>query len=119
MIDNTFTNNFVEINHSIQRMFKADISDDLSISVNNKRIREKQSTIVLGECGRMPPSVTCTINTQRFLNRLRCMDGDSLAKQVHDELYKSTDQGFVTWICSIGKSADTYQLYLYMDPVKF
>ena len=75
--------------------------------------------IVLGECGRMPPSVMCTINTLCFLNRLLCMDGDSLAKQVHGELQHLTDQGFDTWVSSIGKLTDTYQLNLYMDPVKF
>ena len=41
------------------------------------------------------------------------------AKQVHDELQHLTDQGFDTWVSSIGKLADTYQLNLYMDPVKF
>ena len=59
--------------------------------------------IVLCECGRMPPSVMCTINTLCFLNRLMCMDGDSLAKQVHDELQHLTDQGFDTWVSSIRK----------------
>ena len=70
--------------------------------------------IVLGECG-----VMCTIITLCFLNRLMCMDGDSLAKQVHDELQHLTDQGFDAWVSSIGKLANTYQLNLYMDPVKF
>ena len=65
------------------------------------------------------PSVMCTINNHCFLNRLMCMDGDSLAKQVHDELQHLTDQGFDTWVSSIGKLADTCQLNLYMDPVKF
>ena len=75
--------------------------------------------IVLGECGRMPPSVMCTINTLCFLNRLMCMNNDSLVKQVHVELQHLTGQGFDTWVSSTGKLAASYQLDLYMDPIKF
>ena len=75
--------------------------------------------IVLGECGRMPPSVMCTINTLCFLNRLMCMNDDSLVKQVYVELQHLTGQGFDTWVSSTGKLAASYQLDLYMNPIKF
>ena len=66
--------------------------------------------IVLGECGRMPPSVMCTINTLCFFNRLNCMDDDSLVKQVYMELQRLTEQDFDTWVSSLRKLADSYQL---------
>ena len=73
----------------------------------------------LGECGRMPPSVMCTINTLCFFNRLNCMDGASLVKQVYTELQRLTEQGFDTWVSSLRKLADSYQLHAYVDPNKF
>ena len=75
--------------------------------------------IVLGECGRMPPSVMCTINTLCFFNRLNCMDDDSLVKQVYMELQRLTEHGFDTWVSSLRKLADSYQLNAYVDPNKF
>ena len=75
--------------------------------------------IVLGECGRMPPSVMCTINTLCCFNRLNCMDDDSLVKQVYMELQRLTEQCFDTWVSSLRKLADSYQLYAYVDPNKF
>ena len=64
--------------------------------------------IVLGECGRMPPSVMCTINTLCFFNRLNCMDDDSLVKQVYMEWQRLTEQGFDTLVSSLRKLADSY-----------
>ena len=61
----------------------------------------------------------CTVNTLCFINRLMCMDDDSLAKQVHDELQHLAEQDFDTWVSSIGKLADIHQFKLYMDHVKF
>ena len=75
--------------------------------------------IVLGECGRMPPSVMCTINTLCFFNRLNNMDDDSLVKQVYMELQRLTEHGFDTWVSSLRKLADSYQLNAYVDPNKF
>ena len=45
LIDNIFTNNLIEINHSIQGLFKTDISDHLPIFMINQRIKEKQNVI--------------------------------------------------------------------------
>ena len=42
-----------------------------------------------------------------------------LVKQVLVELQHLTGQGFDTWVNSTGKLASTYQLELYMDPIKF
>ena len=75
--------------------------------------------IVLGECGRMPPSVMCTINTLCFFNRLNNMDDDYLVKQVYMELQRLTEHGFDTWVSSLRKLADSYQLNAYVDPNKF
>ena len=44
LIDNIFTNNLVEINHSIQGLFKTEKSDHLPIFMIHKRIQEKQNT---------------------------------------------------------------------------
>ena len=44
LIDNIFTNNLVEINHSIQGLFKTEINDHLPIFMIHKRIKEKQNT---------------------------------------------------------------------------
>ena len=44
LIDNIFTNNLVEINHSIQGLFKREISDHLPIFMIHKRIKEKENT---------------------------------------------------------------------------
>ena len=74
---------------------------------------------VLGVCGRMPLSVMCAINTLCFFNRLNCTDDDSLVKQVHMELQRLTEQGFDTWVSSLCKLADSYQLNAYVDPNKF
>ena len=45
LIDNIFTNNLVEINHSIQGLFKTGKSDHLPIFMIHKRIQEKQNTL--------------------------------------------------------------------------
>ena len=39
------------------------------------------NVIVYGECGLMPPSTKCTINSLCFMNRLMHMNGDSLTKK--------------------------------------
>ena len=75
--------------------------------------------IVLCECGSMPPSVMCTINTLCFFNRLNCMDNDSLVKQVNMELQPLTEQGFDTWVISLRKLADSFELNAYVDPNRF
>ena len=51
--------------------------------------------IVYGECGRVPPSTKCTINSLCFMDRLMHMGGDSLTKKVYYELENLTQQGFV------------------------
>ena len=48
-----------------------------------------------------------------------CMNDDSLVKQVLVELQHLTSQGFDRSVNSTGKLAATYQLDLYMDPIKF
>ena len=76
-------------------------------------------TLRIGECGRMPPSVMCSISTLCFFNRLNCMDDTSLVKQVYMELQRLTEQGFDIWVSSLRKLADSYQLNAYVDPNKF
>ena len=44
LIDYIFTNNWVEINHSIHGLFKTEISDHLPIFMIHKIIKEKQNT---------------------------------------------------------------------------
>ena len=75
--------------------------------------------IVYGECGRMPPSTKCTINSLCFMNRLMHMGGDSLTKKVYYELENLTQQGFDTWVGSLCKISDALQLNLHMHPSKF
>ena len=75
--------------------------------------------IVYGECGRMPPSTKCTINSLCFMNRLMHMGGGSLTKKVYYELANLTQQGFDTWVCSLCKISDALQLNLHMHPSKF
>ena len=43
-IDNIFTYNLVEINHSIRGLFRTEISDHLPIFMIHKRIKEKENT---------------------------------------------------------------------------
>ena len=43
-VDNMFINNLVGINHSIQGLFKTEISDHLPIFMIHKRIKEKENT---------------------------------------------------------------------------
>ena len=47
------------------------------------------------------------------------MDDDSLVKQVYIELQRLTEQSFYTWVSSLRKLADSYQLNAYVDPNKF
>ena len=47
------------------------------------------------------------------------MDDDSLVKQVYMELQRLTEHGFDTWVSSLRKLADSYQLNAYVDPNKF
>ena len=60
-------------------------------------IKSTTSNLIgIGECGRMPPSIKCTVNTLCFLNRLMYMDDDCIVKQVYFELKDLADQGFNT-----------------------
>ena len=47
------------------------------------------------------------------------MDDNSLVKQVYMKLQRLTEQGFDTWVSSLRKLADSYQLNVYVDPNKF
>ena len=75
--------------------------------------------IVYGECGRMPPSTKCTINSLCFMNRLMHMGGDSLTKKVYYELENLTQQGFDTWVGALCKIYYPLQLNLHIHPSKF
>ena len=43
----------------------------------------------------------------------------SLVKQVYKELHRLTEHGFDTWVSSLRKLADSYQLNAYVDPINF
>ena len=59
--------------------------------------------ITLGECGRVPPSVSCRASTICFMNRVSSMPDTTLVKQVLNSLMHLHDQGFKTWVSPVLK----------------
>ena len=61
------------------------------------------NVITLGECGRVPPSVSCRTSTICFMNRVSSMPDTTLVKQVLNSLMNLHDQGFKTWVSPVLK----------------
>ena len=61
------------------------------------------NVITLGECGRVPPSVSCRASTICFMNRVSSMPDTTLVKQVLNSLMNLHDQGFKTWVSPVLK----------------
>ena len=61
------------------------------------------NVITLGECGRVPPSVSCRASTICFMNRVSSMPDTTLVKQVLNSLMNLHDQGFKTWVSPVFK----------------
>ena len=59
------------------------------------------NVIVIGECGRYPPSVFCHISLLCFSNRMYHMSDTKLSKQVYSELLKLHENGFPNWISNV------------------
>ena len=55
-------------------------------------------TLLNGECGEIPLSVHCQINTICLWNRLANTPANKIVKQVYDEAKRLGDQCFQTWI---------------------
>ena len=59
--------------------------------------------IIMGECGRFPPSAHCHISPLCYLNRLHHMDVNKLAKKVFCDLVDLSQQRFITWATDASK----------------
>lgn len=66
------------------------------------------NTIVLGECGRIPPSIFCHIKLLCFYNRVQALPVGNLVKMVFNELNDLHAQGFGTWV---SRAHDLMNLY--------
>ena len=53
--------------------------------------------IVIGECGKYPPSVYCKISVMCFLDRIHHMKSHRIPKQVYDEMVHLGAHGFNNW----------------------
>ena len=77
------------------------------------------TTIVYGECVRLPPSVFCHINVLCFAYRLLTLPAHTLAKSVYSELERLHHQGFETWVSKVHDMAYTYGVRMSGNTVEF
>lgn len=68
------------------------------------------NVIVAGECGQMPPSVYCHINTLCYLKRLKDLPDTKVVKQVYNELYRLHQCGVKTWVTKACELAEQYEV---------
>ena len=71
------------------------------------------NVIVIGECGRYPPSVFCHISLLCFFNRMYDMSDAKLAKQVYSELLKLLENGFPNWISNVTELLKLYEIDIF------
>ena len=67
------------------------------------------NVIVIGECGRYPPSVFCHTSLLCFFNRMYHMSDTKLAKQVYSELLKLHGNGFPNWTSNVTVLSKLYE----------
>ena len=77
------------------------------------------TTIVYGECGRLPPSVFCHINVLCFAYRLLTLPAHTLAKSVYSEFERLHHQGFETWVSKVHEMAHTYGVRMSGNTMEF
>ena len=88
-----------------------ELIDKVFLKFMKQTLGIKQSTstlMVYGETGQFPPSIDCIYNTICFLNRIACMNSDTLVRQAYEELNALQVCGFQTWC---GKAWELMQLY--------
>ena len=65
---------------------------------------------VYGECGRLPPSVSCHVNILTYANRLHNMGNGKVVKQVYNELCRLHEMGFATWVTKVSELVQYYKV---------
>ena len=75
--------------------------------------------IVMGECGKFPPSVYCNISVMCFFNRLHHMNENRIPKQVFSELVRLNDIGFNNWTTGMCELINSYTLDIELPPHAF
>ena len=72
------------------------------------RIKATTSNImVMGECGKIPPSVLCKINTLKYFLRARNLPSTNLVNKAFCELQRLHSLGFRTWYSRVCELAST------------
>ena len=66
------------------------------------------NVIVVGECGQMPPSLYCHMNTLSYLKRLQDLPDTKIVKQVFNELNRLHLYGVKTWVTKACELAEKY-----------
>ena len=77
------------------------------------------TTIVYGECGRLPLSVFCYINVLCFAYSLLTLPAHTLAKSVYSESERLHHQGFETWVSKVHEMGHTYGVRMSGNTVEF
>ena len=72
--------------------------------------------ILIGECGRYPPSVFCHISLLCFSNRLYHLSDTKVTKQVYNELLKLHENGFTNWSSNVMELSKLYEIGIYLVP---
>ena len=72
-----------------------------------------------GECGRLPPSVFCHINTLCVAHGLLTLPAHTLVQSVYSELERLHHQGFETWVSKVHEMAHAYGVRTSGNTVEF
>ena len=97
----------------IDRVFMRYVRCVLSVKATTSNV------IVIGECGRYPPSVCCHISLLCFFNRMYHMSDTKLSKQVYSELLKLHENGFPNWISNVTELSKLYEIDIFGPRHKF
>ena len=92
-----------------------EVADKLFMWYMRSVLKVKATTcniMTVGECGVLPPSVSCVINCVLFFLRLRDMPGHSLAHVAFLEQRRLHDLGFSTWYGRVSELANHYGIDL-------
>ena len=77
------------------------------------RVKATTSNIItLGECGLVPPSVTCAINVILYFTRIREFPDSSIVKSLFIEQKRFHDLGFTNWYGKVWELAESYGIKL-------
>ena len=77
------------------------------------RVKATASNIItLGECGLVPPSVTCAINVILYFTRIREFPDSSIIKSLFIEQKRFHDLGFTNWYGKVWELAESYGIKL-------